>query len=232
MVDQPKQPANPFQNTELEKLIKLFKKRTTVLPKMKEMKNRDIRDWFTQQMKSLGSPNMNKIMSENPERLLQGSTINPNNIGQLVMWFYDPKTKDKLPYYDRFPIGFIVGKAERGFHAINMHYLDPQNRMALFAALVDVAGRTLTTKQRLLLSYDILKAAARLKSFEPCFKRYLSGHVKSRFYVVPPDQWHIVLALPNTERFEKGGRGNKGRHGGHINKTMVWTDSRRKAGLR
>ena len=36
-------------------------------------------------------------------------------VGSMQMFFYDPKTKDTLPYYDRFPLVVVVGPAEKGF---------------------------------------------------------------------------------------------------------------------
>ena len=33
-------------------------------------------------------------------------------VGSMQMFFYDPKTKDTLPYYDKFPLAIIVGPAK------------------------------------------------------------------------------------------------------------------------
>jgi hypothetical protein len=120
--------------------------------------------------------------------------------------------------------------AEGGYYGLNLHYLDVKNRLELFTALVDVGGKAIPESNRLRLSYEIIKGASKL--FKPCFKHYLNSHVRSRFYIVPPDEWHIMLAMPNTERFEKGGKGNKGRFGGTISKYRVWSESRYKAGIR
>lgn len=35
--------------------------------------------------------------------------------GQMYMFYYDPKHKKTLPYYDRFPLIIMVGPAEGGF---------------------------------------------------------------------------------------------------------------------
>lgn len=222
---------NEFEGTEIEKFKDLFKQRTGILPKFVDQKS--VREWFVSNMKAITNPvSIMKMMRENPERLLRTGRMSNKVVGSLVMWFYDPKHKKKLPYYDRFPIGFVVGMADGGFYGLNMHYLDPQSRLKLFAALVDIGGRPLMNDKKLQLSYELLKGASKVKLFKPCFKHYLNTHVKSRFYVIPPDEWHIMLAMPNTERFEKGGRGNKGKFGGAQNKYKVWADSRGIAGLR
>ena len=52
-----------------------------------------------------------------------------------------------------------------------------------------------------------------MRYFKPCFKRYLTAHVKSRFARVPASEWEIATFLP-TASFEKA------------SKTTVWKDSR------
>jgi len=229
----PKPPTNDFQGTEIEKIRRLFKtKAGKSLPSVSKMEAKDVREWFTRNMKMLASNvNVNKIMRDNPERLVPGNRISSRTLGMMMMWFYDPKHKKTLPYYDRLPVGFIVQLAPHGFYAINLHYLNPQDRMRLFAALIDIGGSRIGEQRRLLLTYRLLKGAARTKLFRPCFKRYLANHVKSRFYIVPPDEWHIFLSLPNVERFEKGGGGNKGNFGGSISKYQIWSQSRKKADI-
>jgi hypothetical protein len=52
-----------------------------------------------------------------------------------------------------------------------------------------------------------------MRYFKPCFKRYLTANVKSRFARVPASEWEIATFLP-TASFEKA------------SKTTVWKDSR------
>src|SRR5688572_5526110 len=103
-------PSNNFKGTEIERIRKLFKtKAGKILPGIKKMQAKDVREWFTTNMKMLGGNiNVNKVMRENPERLIPGSRITSRTLGMMMMWFYDPKWKKKLPYYDRLPVGFIV----------------------------------------------------------------------------------------------------------------------------
>jgi hypothetical protein len=41
-------------------------------------------------------------------------------VGSMQMFFYDPKTKETLPYYDTFPLVVVVGPAEGGFYGLNL----------------------------------------------------------------------------------------------------------------
>ena len=78
------------------------------------------RKWFRQRAKDLRGINRKELMKEDPlER--GGEEI----VGSMQMFFYDPKTKDTLPYYDRFPLVVVVGPAEKGFYGLNLHYLPP-----------------------------------------------------------------------------------------------------------
>ena len=62
-----------------------------------------------------------------------------------------------------------------------------------------------TTKEidettRLRISYNILMQASRYRFFKPCIKRYLTAHVKSRFFYIEPTEWEMALFLP-LDRF-------------------------------
>lgn len=184
----------------------------------------DAKKWFRTNAQQLSSVNAKDLMSD-PKQFLQGRDVFGTNIGQMLMFYYDPKTKEQLPYYDRFPLIFVVdlGKGEK-FYGINMHYLSPFQRAKLMDALyrnIQINGKD--EKRRLAISYQILKSASNLSAFRPCFKAYLTTHVRSKFYVVKPEDWDTVLCLP-TERFEQGG-GKGGTIGAYQSKYKVWSDS-------
>ena len=53
--------------------------------------------WFRNKIKELGDPT--------PSQLLRDGDVSSTPFdGLLNMFFYDPKMKKKLPYYDRFPL--------------------------------------------------------------------------------------------------------------------------------
>ena len=63
--------------------------------------------------------------------------------GNMYMMFYDAKTKDKLPYCDRFPlvIPFDTVSVKNGFYGINLHYIAPIARVGLLEQLYKVQER-------------------------------------------------------------------------------------------
>jgi len=77
--------------------------------------------------------NVKKIYDKATARKLmnQGKLIGRPSVGRLNLFFYDPKTKDRLPYYDRFPLVLPLETIKGGFMGLNFHYLPPVLRLKL-----------------------------------------------------------------------------------------------------
>jgi len=73
-------------------------------------------------------------------------------------------------------------------------------------ALYDLASnKRFDDTTRLRLSYQVLNGAAKFRYFEPCVKRYLTSHLKSRLLQIDSSEWDTALFLP-LERFQKAGK--------------------------
>ena len=145
-----------------------------------------------------------------PSKLMQQEPLELTNrqvIGSMFMYYYMPKTKEKLPYYDTFPLSIIVSKAPGGFYGLNLHYLPAVLRAKFLDALMDITNnKAYDESTKFMARYDALQRTSRLRYYKPCFKHYLTGHVKSRFAYVPPPEWEIATFLP-TAQFQKKGVG-------------------------
>jgi hypothetical protein len=118
-------------------------------------------------------------------------------IGMLYCYYYDPKTKDDLPYWDRFPMVLILEKYNDGFLGLNLHYLPVKYRVAFLQKLMRYAQLTPDADiKRIRLSYDILTATKRFAEFRPCLKRYLYSHMRSRILTIEPSEWDVATMLP------------------------------------
>jgi hypothetical protein len=173
------------------------------------------RIWYRQQAAALTSRNVNKNRLMNDKQNIV-SSISVDDIGKMYMFFYDPKHKDTLPYYDIFPLIFPIGFQEGGFMGINLHYLPSYLRAQLMDALYTTASNNKyddTTKLK--LSYSLLNNASKFSAFSPCLKKYLWDHVQGSFLYVEPSNWDTALMLP-TERFQKA------------TKSQVFSDSAKK----
>jgi hypothetical protein len=162
-------------------------------------RTKEARKWFRDvaQNASSSKTSPTELLKET-DRLSDGPSV-----GSMYHFKYDPKGKATLPYYDRFPLIFMVGPAQGGFYGLNLHYLPPPLRAKLMNGLYSITNNKKydnTTKLR--LSYDMLKSASKFRYFKPTFKHYLTSHVKSRFIYIAPTEWDIALMLP-TQRFSK-----------------------------
>jgi len=160
--------------------------------------NQVIREWFRDKALSFKTYKVENLNRKNVE--YTKSIVRP---GFLYLFNYDPKLKEELPYYDRYPLVFPFSLHNDGFVGINLHYLPYLFRAKLMDALYSLLSNKRyddTTKLR--MSYSLLDSASRYKYFRPCVKKYLYSHVRSRFLLIPADEWDIALFLP-LERFAK-----------------------------
>ena len=149
--------------------------------------------WYRNRIKELGTPST-------AELLRSGKLAKRPHEGFLNMYIYAPKLKDKLPYYDTFPLIMYLKPAEKGFYGLNFHYLP----YALRARLLDAAGQ------------DELNVNAVLRSnlTKPTIKRYLFGYLRSMCLRIEPEDNLTAIMLP-VQRFKKA------------SDNRVWGDSRK-----
>ena len=157
--------------------------------------------WFRERLKGVTRVNNNQILKDTAL-----NKVSKPLMGRMYMYFYDPKTKATLPYYDRFPLIIMLGKEKGGFTGLNLHYLPPILRAKFFDRLTEFTNnKKYDESTRFRLTYNFLKNSSKLELFKPCFKRYLTSHVESRITEVPPPEWEVALFLP-TDKFVKNSR--------------------------
>ncbi len=169
-------------------------------------------NWF----RSIVNRTKGAFSGETPQSILQrsDSLTTKSVLGKMYFYSYDPKWKDKLPYYDTFPLVFPIEKYNDGFLGLNFHYLAPKDRAVLMDQLKGFANnKKYDETTRLLLTYNMLKGFSKIKRAKPTVHRYLTSKLKSRFVLVNADEWEVALFLP-VERFKK------------VNKKKVWSQSR------
>jgi len=179
---------------------------------------KESREWFREKAKQLRGPSINRdqLLTQSPVKRRARLTM-----GSMVMFYYDPKWKHELPYYDKFPLVIPYApkrgmNGEPGFLGLNLHYLPPILRFKLFAALLKTADEyNKNESARFNFTHSMLNASSRTKYYKPCVKHYLDRHVRSQFAEVQPQEWEIAIALPIAQ-WEKASH------------SRVYVDSRRK----
>jgi hypothetical protein len=116
------------------------------------------------------------------------------------MFFYDPKYKQVLPYYDRFPLVLPLQTIPGGFMGMNFHYLRPLQRVSLLDRLQRFATGGMSKSTRIDATYDGVKNIGIAKT---TIKKYLYNHVMSNFLRVDFDEAALAVMLP-VQQFKKG----------------------------
>lgn len=167
--------------------------------------------WFRINIRKTAVSPMRVIREEKDHYVSSWSSV---AIGKMYFAYYDPKHKKTLPYYDTFPLIIPIKRYSDGFLGLNLHYLPPTLRARLLDSLYDLLNDTnMDEKKRFVISYNILNSAAKHRYFQPCVKRYLGKHFRSRFVKIPHHNWTAAVFLP-VESFEKKSNNE------------VWRDSR------
>ena len=160
--------------------------------------------WFRDKIAEFGTPKAMNLIRD-------GKQSSRPFFGNLNMFFYDPKFKKTLPYYDRFPLVLPIERYSNGFLGINLHYLPIPLRIRLLDELMDYSTDTnFDSKTKINANYSKLK---NVKLLKPTLKRYLAGKVKSRFRRIDGDEFTVATLLP-VQRFSKSSA------------AKVWNDSR------
>jgi hypothetical protein len=157
--------------------------------------------WLGQKIAALRNPGRipNAISRE------QFRQVSRFTLGGMYFFYYDPATKDDLPYYDRFPLVLMLERYPDGFLGLNLHYLPLKYRLAFMDKLLDSGFTTVDDNddpRRVRVTYDILAASRRLREFKPCIKRYSNNRIQSKILAVQPNEWDVALFLP-IHQFKK-----------------------------
>jgi hypothetical protein len=145
--------------------------------------------WYTQTLKSMAAEY--KI---NPDHLNRDEKRDRNDaednqdnnhlrrfprIGRLYFFEYKASMK-YLPYYDTFPLVYVIKTNPDSFFGANLHYMHPKKRLIAIEKLRD--GRI-----------DIPRV---------CFHKYILDHVNGFLLDLAQAEWETSIAIP-VEHFVK-----------------------------
>ena len=163
-------------------------------------------EWYRQKVMEFGKPSSQQLVRE-------GKRSDRPYIGKLNMFIYDPKLKEKLPYYDIFPLVLPLEYYSEGFLGINFHYLPIPLRAMLLDNLTTrfLNNDRLDESTRLRVTYNTVKS---IKLVQPTLHKYLRGYTKSQFRRIDADEFVVATMLP-VQQFKKA------------SSKKVWSDSRK-----
>ena len=173
--------------------------------------------WFQDKIKGLSgslrnqwsSTNAPKFYREAENKVTSAELKKRANLGELYAYYYDPKHRNTLPYYDSFPLIMLLGvdPSKETFLGLNFHYLNPKLRAILLDRVTAKIGSGIINWKKI----------AMIPQVEPCVKRYRFDHIMRRVVPIEEEENEIAIFLP-LERFRKA------------SKSKVWSDSKRRIG--
>ena len=126
--------------------------------------------------------------------------------GNFYHFLYKPKHRNKLKYYDQFPLTLVLKRYDNGFLGLNFHYLDLEYRFALMSQLWSFVLKDedgLDEDAYINIRYKTLETLKGKRFYKPCVKRYLYDQFKSPVYHIPANNWIYALMLPSERFFSK-----------------------------
>lgn len=203
-------------NFHLDKINKILNDLSKVTPKQFELHSKASLEWFLKTIKKyLGNAYVNHEVFGKipPEHSYYNGLTRPNNtvIGGCFIFNYYPKNANNisvLPYYDRYPIIFVLKHNNSSILGINLHYLPPKARIMLMYTIYE---NTIHQNKQRLLKFDYQNLIKKIGIAKPCIKRYLINNIKS-IYRVDTTNWDLAITLP-TQYFVRSSQ------------NVVWKDS-------
>ena len=145
--------------------------------------------WYRAAVKAEASSykkNFNKyILNERSDRVGAVQEQDANELrrytvqGHMYMFEYKAKMKH-LPYFDRFPLVYVLKSSRNEFWGLNLHYLKPKKRIQATKKLMQ----------------------GRIDFPKKCFHKYLQPHVEGLLLDLAASEWDTAILLP-TEDFVK-----------------------------
>ena len=171
--------------------------------------------WFQMKIKGLEGTLRNQWTQTNaPKFYREAETkVNPKvlrlraNLGDLFCYYYNPKHRMTLPYYDRFPMIMLIGYEKETFLGLNFHYLNPRIRAILLDRVTAKIAGGLIRWEKIM----------RIPQIAPTVKRYRYDHIVRKVIPIEEKENEIAIFLP-LERFKKA------------SKSKVWADSKKRIG--
>jgi hypothetical protein len=171
--------------------------------------------WFQDKIKGLKGEMKNRFSSTNAAKFYREADNKVEKavlkrrveLGDLFCYYYNPKYRATLPYYDMFPMIMLIGAEKETFLGINFHYLRPKWRAILLDRVSAKLGAGLPKWSKL----------RQIRQIAPTIKRYRFDHIMRKVVPIEENEQEIAIFLP-TERFKKSA------------KARVWADSERKFG--
>lgn len=149
--------------------------------------------WFRRQQTLLVKQNITAARLINTQRSKNTPSVLP---GYMYLFQYDPKYKDTLPYWDKYPLVLPFNKYKNGFIGLNLHYAPYMYRIQLIDELLNINQQNINDVRKLKMSWGLISASAQSSVAQVCIHRYLFSHVQTPFKKIDTADWTTAALLP------------------------------------
>ena len=118
----------------------------------------------------------------------------------MYIFEYKAKTAARLPYYDEFPLVYVIKATRSEFWGLNLHYMTPKKRAWVVKRLMD----------------------GRIDAPRSCFNKYLTRYVDGYYLDLAAAEWASAILLP-IETFVRNSKGKPGKQSYPME--VVWDET-------
>ena len=120
--------------------------------------------------------------------------------GHMYIFEYKAKTAARLPYYDEFPLVYVIKATRNEFWGLNLHYMTPKKRAWVVKRLME----------------------GRIDAPRSCFHKYLTRYVDGYMLDLAAAEWASAILLP-IETFVRNNKGKPGQQSYPME--VVWDET-------
>lgn len=126
--------------------------------------------------------------------ILNGKGTSQVMTGKMYTFIYDPVTKDSLPFWDKYPLIFVLERRRGNIIGINLHYIPPKIRLRIFELMITRAStKVLGPNTKMTGLLNLVKT---IPNHKYMIKQYCPEGMRSKLLEIPGNEWGKAIALP------------------------------------
>ena len=139
------------------------------------------KDWYRKELAEKSPRNLiiderSDEIGDELERDRNLSTTFPR-LFNLMFYEYKAKWRRDLPFYDKYPLAFVIETSDKSFFAVNLHYYSPKERLGVISSLLE----------------------DKIPKFRKGAHKYLLSEVRSPYLILAQQEWETMCLLPVEE---------------------------------
>ena len=172
-----------------------------------ELKQDAIR-WLSNEIENIpnyisSNSNLNQSnLSEKTDKLdIKSSPMTKSNIEapplcEIALFKYNAIRGNNTGYWDKFPLSIIVRPLPTHFFGFNLHYLNYDIRKKIISLLIKFKHNNISPELQFKSVYPFLDGLVKVGKFNFAYKNYNYDSVESKFVIIQPKYYNLVIELP------------------------------------